>query len=1096
MFSDPPRPGNMPSDPDADPALADARREIAGLARGDYELLGPLGRDRGGEYAFLARSALEDRLVVLKRGGAGGRSRLEVIDRLDDSVPPPAGACPICQAPFTGWDPACANCGADLAGSAPPAHGPSRQQLLAAIREAAPGYEVVGEMARAAGGAPVYFARESKGGTIVVLRLDQDTAPGKSTGLTVAATRMMRPKLLYGAAGLSSGSAGPASWAPQSTPPGASRPGITPPPGGSTGGRVCPQCGETFGPEHRFCPRDGTALRAKEPTEDLVGQVIAERYHVLSKLGEGGMGRVYLAEHVRMGRRCAVKVMNPMLLYDPDSVSRFNREAANASGINHPNVVAIYDFGESGDLVYLAMEFVEGESLAALLEREKVLPQRRAAEIARQVADGLSAAHELGIVHRDLKPDNVMLSRSRSGKDVVKVVDFGIAKATRGGKQTVTRTGYIVGTPAYMSPEQILGDALDPRSDIYSLGCMLYEMLTGRRAFADSSGEVSIRQRLSEAPPRPRRVKQGLSPKLDGIVTRAMARVPDQRFQSAADIRDALAAALPEMATRSWKRWLPWHKARDPEGAAPTVERTPIAGPASLPGAQDPFTAPVPLGWTEVEQGVPQAAPRATTVLRHRSARPAPGRGAWIAGAGVAAVLAVFGIWQLLKPDTDEVVVDRGQVILPATGVSSPPPDSAAAPAAPPAAAPGPDTSASTPPPSIGAVWFAEPLPPGARVLIDGQEIGVGVDGSIPVPLGKHSLRIEAAGFRAATRSVSITSGETDTVSLRLAPAATALGGEPAAPRPPAPPPAPAPSTSASGTVLVAGSLPPDAEVAVDGQIVSSEGGRLEIPSGSHWLRLSAPGYRADSSRVQVTRGVETRWDVPHLVPIPKAEPIATIQVLTPDTVLLIGSSLTLDAVVKDEAGTYLDRPVSWESGNPTVAAIGADGRLTAKGPGRTYVRARTGSRTDSLLVTVPMPPPKPSPSAPAPRPPRPGSVPAAPTAANIEEATAACVAALGSGNERQIVDAYQAKTAQDVTNLRKILDVAIRPGADFKAAVADSEEAEPAQGGKVPLRLRLSWRNNAGVNKKKEAPFVLEMSKTAEGWRMASCRAAEKLGL
>jgi hypothetical protein len=193
--------------------------------------------------------------------------------------------------------------------------------------------------------------------------------------------------------------------------------------------------------------------------------------------------------------------------------------------------------------------------------------------------------------------------------------------------------------------------------------------------------------------------------------------------------------------------------------------------------------------------------------------------------------------------------------------------------------------------------------------------------------------------------------------------------------------------------------------------------------------------------------------------------------------------------------GSYLDRPVSWESGNPAVAAIGPDGRLTAKGPGRTYVRARTGTRSDSLLVTVPTPP-KPAAPAPSPRPPRPGAAPAAPTAANIEEATAACVAALGSGNEREIVDAYKAQTAQDVTNLRKILDVAIRPGADFKAAVVESEKPEPPQGAKVPVRLRLSWRNNAGVNKKKDAAFVLEMSKTAEGWRMASCKAAEKLGL
>ena len=152
---------------------------------------------------------------------------------------------------------------------------------------------------------------------------------------------------------------------------------------GLAGGKICPQCGQTFASEVRLCPRDGTALRPVATPDSLIGRIIADRYHIVDRLGQGGMGTVYLAEHVRMGRRCAVKVMNPTLLNDPDSLDRFTREAKNASQLNHPHVAAVYDFGETSDgIVYLAMEFVEGESLAAVLDRVRGLPEQEALELA------------------------------------------------------------------------------------------------------------------------------------------------------------------------------------------------------------------------------------------------------------------------------------------------------------------------------------------------------------------------------------------------------------------------------------------------------------------------------------------------------------------------------------------------------------------------------------------------------------------------------------------------------------------------------------------------------------------------------------------
>jgi serine/threonine protein kinase len=305
-----------------------------------------------------------------------------------------------------------------------------------------------------------------------------------------------------------------------------------------SGLKTCPQCGSEYGSDIKFCPKDGSTLRLPAGA-NLVGSVIADRYHILRKLGEGGMGQVYLAEHVKMGRKSAIKVMNPTVSGDPDAIGRFNREAANASRISHPNVAAIYDFGETVDgLIYLAMEFVEGEPLTALLGRVGPLPPSRAANIARQVAEALDAAHELGIVHRDLKPDNIMVARHRDGSDLVKVVDFGIAKAQHGEGQNVTRTGLVVGTPEYMSPEQLSGDHVDGRSDVYALGLVVFHMLTGTLPFPSSTIQESMIMRLTDRP----RTLSEMRPEvawpaaLQRVLDRALARTVDERYPRASEL--------------------------------------------------------------------------------------------------------------------------------------------------------------------------------------------------------------------------------------------------------------------------------------------------------------------------------------------------------------------------------------------------------------------------------------------------------------------------------------------------------------------------------------------------------------------------------
>ncbi len=307
--------------------------------------------------------------------------------------------------------------------------------------------------------------------------------------------------------------------------------------------KVCPVCSREYPDEIRFCQDDGTTLRGAAPASSLVGQVIADRYHVIKKLGEGGMGQVYLAEHVKMGRRSAIKVMNPSMVHDPDAVARFNREAANASRITHPNVCAVYDFGETPDgLIYLAMEFVEGEPLTELLVREGALAVPRATAIFKQTADALQAAHDLGIVHRDLKPDNIMVARGRDGSDQVKVVDFGIAKAVGGDEagQKVTKTGLVVGTPEFMSPEQLSGDKVDGRSDLYSLGLVYFRMLTGKLPFQADTVQETMIKRLTDDPAKlgPTRPDLAFPSGLQDVLDAALVRTPTERYQTVAKFAD------------------------------------------------------------------------------------------------------------------------------------------------------------------------------------------------------------------------------------------------------------------------------------------------------------------------------------------------------------------------------------------------------------------------------------------------------------------------------------------------------------------------------------------------------------------------------
>lgn len=328
------------------------------------------------------------------------------------------------------------------------------------------------------------------------------------------------------------------------------------------------------------------ALRAPNGgSTDLVGSIIGERYHVLKRLGAGGMGRIYLAEHLRMGRQCAIKVLHPSMARDDEAITRFNREAANASRIDHPNVAAIYDFGETSDgLLYIAMQYIDGQTVGEILTSAGALTPWRATEITRQAAEGLNAAHAMGIIHRDLKPDNIMVSTGADGVDLVKVVDFGIAKLAGDDGQGVTQTGVAIGTPEYMSPEQLAGEPMDARSDQYALALVAFNMFTGALPFPDASTRTSVIMRLTE---RPRTLSQmrpdvAWPDELEAAIARALDRDASARYASTRDFAYALQAATATIPTRSVEKQ-GTRKIDVAASEAATLVESPVSRPRSQP---------------------------------------------------------------------------------------------------------------------------------------------------------------------------------------------------------------------------------------------------------------------------------------------------------------------------------------------------------------------------------------------------------------------------------------------------------------------------------------------------------------------------------
>jgi serine/threonine-protein kinase len=295
-----------------------------------------------------------------------------------------------------------------------------------------------------------------------------------------------------------------------------------------------------------FCPVCGTSLGGEAP-DPLVGRVVADRYRIIALVGRGGMGVVYKCEHTRMGKIMAIKLLHGDLARDAEVQRRFRREAQAASRLSHPNTVSIFDFGTADGLMYLVMEYVSGEDLGKILRTAHHLPPTRVAAIAAQACGSLAEAHEKGIVHRDLKPENLLISALKDGRDFVKLLDFGLAKLREGEERNeITSAGTLVGTPYYMAPEIIRAQGVDHRADVYALGAVIYRAVTGTPAFTGQSPVAVLTRTLTDelVPPSRRRPELEIPAAIDGIVMRAMAREPADRYAQIDELRAALAEYL------------------------------------------------------------------------------------------------------------------------------------------------------------------------------------------------------------------------------------------------------------------------------------------------------------------------------------------------------------------------------------------------------------------------------------------------------------------------------------------------------------------------------------------------------------------------
>jgi predicted Ser/Thr protein kinase len=412
---------------------------------------------------------------------------------------------------------------------------------------------------------------------------------------------------------------------------------------------TCPKCATSYPANVRFCTRDGAVLEDEAPAEaQHLGKVIAGKYRLDAYLSRGGMGSVYRATHLMLEKQVALKVIKPELVGSSEFVRRFQREARAATSLNHPNIVGVYDLGQADDgTLYIAMEFIDGPSLKDAIRNGGPMEPARIGRLMQQILSALGLAHRHHIVHRDLKPQNIMLATNRDGNEIAKLVDFGIAK-TFDDRTQLTATGFAIGTPQYMAPEQASGTEVDGRSDLYSLGIILYEMLVAEVPFNDPSTPAILVKHLTEIPLRPsqRRTDLSVHRGLEDVAVRCLEKDPSKRFQTAEEVSEAVAAVTADSSAVAGASALPMGGAL--ASMASTRTATPVV-PAVGSAAAAAVPAPVVAIPPTPAPPAPDAVPPVLAVSPAPAAPtpPAPvmktGRNSLALGVGALAIVALAG---------------------------------------------------------------------------------------------------------------------------------------------------------------------------------------------------------------------------------------------------------------------------------------------------------------------------------------------------------------------------------------------------------------------------------------------------------------------
>jgi serine/threonine protein kinase/formylglycine-generating enzyme required for sulfatase activity len=540
---------------------------------------------------------------------------------------------------------------------------------------------------------------------------------------------------------------------------------------------ICPQCGKAYDDPIDVCPSDRSNLIiiASSDPDPMLGKLLDGRYRLIRKIGEGGMGSIYRAVHIENLRICAIKLMTSLSPGKDDAIARFKREARNSVRIDSVHAVTVYDSGQTDEgLLYLAMEFIDGKPLSRVIADHRVLPIERVVHITNQIAEALAAAHALPMIHRDLKPDNIMITRKGANSDFVKVLDFGIAKALSDpGGDNLTKTGFVLGTPVYMSPEQLLGEELDPRSDIYSLAIIVYEMLSGRLPFEGDNPQAVMMKRVMSEPIRLRAAAPSLSESVESAVMAGLERNRDSRTPTVEAFASELSRVLysgtqimggvvtgqltPPGEGRATAQWggpqtrvdsspaftgqgesaRPTSTSRSDANTWAPTEVTPALTHSQRPEPQPPHVsapqAPLFAAPVTVRDLPPTAlADQVVTKPERRSAK-------WVWLGGVLALTVIAAIlFIILRPS-------------------------------------------STPSVSSGFVLVVRGAPSGSKVFINNApRDAVTADGALKVSgidPGEVTVRVSREGFTEFTTTLTGAQGETQTCDAQLLPAAIDYGG-------------------------------------------------------------------------------------------------------------------------------------------------------------------------------------------------------------------------------------------------------------------------------------------------------------------------------